>query len=113
MGFPLYGKKVAEWQEAAEEIMARCAGNNAGGTEQAQIMALAEETGEFVGAMRRWRGMARRNGTEAEAQAELADVVISAFGMADVMGWNLETLVEAKLDKIFNRGWKEDSLKLD
>lgn len=94
-------------QEAARVIMAKCRENGAGGTEQAQIMALAEETGEFVGAMRRWRGLARRRGTEQEAQAELADVIISAYAMAEVMGWNVDALAAAKLDKILSRGWKE------
>lgn len=87
--------------------MAKCRENQAGGTEQAQIMALAEETGEFVGAMRRWRGMARRRGSEQEAQAELADVILSAYAMADIMGWNVDQLLEAKIDKIMTRGWKE------
>jgi NTP pyrophosphatase (non-canonical NTP hydrolase) len=94
-------------KEAAYVIMARCRENEAGGTEQAQIMTLAEETGEFVGAMRRWRGMARRMGTEDEAKAELADVIISAYAMASVMGWDVDALVEGKLDKIMTRGWKE------
>lgn len=98
-----------DFKEAATIIMAKCRENNAGGTEQAQIMALAEEVGEFVGAMRRWRGMARRSGTEAEAQAELADVIISAHAMAEVMAWDVEEIAATKLDKILNRGWKEAS----
>lgn len=98
---------TADLREAARIVMAKCRENKAGGTEQAQIMALAEETGEFVGAMRRWRGMARRRGTEDEAKAELADVIISAYGMAEVMGWDADEIVKTKLDKIMNRGWKE------
>lgn len=103
---------MSDLKEAAHVIMAMCYANGAGGTEQAQIMALAEETGEFVGAMRRWRGLARRRGTEQDAQAELADVIISAYAMADVMGWDVETLVEAKLDKILSRGWKETEVQV-
>lgn len=94
-------------QEAATVIMQRCRENNAGGTSQAQLMALAEETGEFVGAMRRWWGLARRRGTEEDAQSELADVIISAYAMADVMGWDVDTIVAKKLEKILTRGWKE------
>ena len=94
-------------QDIASVLMEKCRDNQAGGTEQSQIMALAEEAGEFVGAMRRWRGMARRLGTEEEAQAELADVVITAYCMADVMGWDIEELISAKLEKIMSRGWKE------
>lgn len=92
---------------AARIVMARCRENQAGGTEQAQLMALAEETGEFIGAMRRWRGLARRPGTEQEAKSELADVIISAYAMADVMGWDVEQITSAKLQKIFTRGWKQ------
>jgi NTP pyrophosphatase (non-canonical NTP hydrolase) len=94
-------------KKAASGIMQMCRENGAGGTEQSQIMGLAEEVGEFVGAVRRWRGMARRRGTEAEARSELADVIISAYAMADVMGWDVDEIVSAKLDKILTRGWKE------
>jgi|ERR1043166_3009476 NTP pyrophosphatase (non-canonical NTP hydrolase) len=98
-----------ELESLARVIVDNVSLNNAGGTEQAQVYALAEETGEFVGAMRRWRGMARRNGTEEEAQLELADVVISAYVMADILGWDLAELISIKADKVLNRGWKEPS----
>jgi NTP pyrophosphatase (non-canonical NTP hydrolase) len=94
-------------EEAAHVIMAECREHGAGGTEQSQLMALAEETGEFVGAMRRWKGLARRRGTEQEAKDELADVIISAYAMAEVMGWDVEQITSAKLEKILTRGWKE------
>jgi len=93
--------------ELAKVIMEKCREHNAGGTEQAQCMAISEEAGEFIGAMRRWRGMARRTGTEDEAKKELADLVITAYGMADVMGWNLDALIEAKAEIILTRGWKQ------
>ena len=51
--------------------------------------------------------MARRNGTETEAQFELADVVISAYVMAGILGWDLAELIDTKAEKILNRGWKE------
>jgi NTP pyrophosphatase (non-canonical NTP hydrolase) len=98
---------MSNLSDTAEIIMQKCRENNAGGSEQAQVLALAEECGEFVGAMRRWRGMARRTGTEEEAQAELADIIISAHCMANVMQWDVDALVDAKIDKILNRAWKE------
>lgn len=58
-------------------------------TEQAvqrQLLALAEEAGEFVGAYRRCAGMARRCGTAHEVRAELADVVITAYVTAAELG---------------------------
>lgn len=88
-------------------IMQKCRQYNAGGTEQSQLMAVAEEAGEFIGAMRRWRGMARRSGTEEEAQKELADLAITCYAMADVMGWDLDRLIDTKAEVILNRGWKE------
>lgn len=94
-------------KDLAKLLMEKCREFGAGGTEQAQTYALAEEAGEFVGAMRRWRGMARRTGTEEEAQKELADVVITAYGMADVMGWDLDLLIERKAETIMTRGWKQ------
>jgi NTP pyrophosphatase (non-canonical NTP hydrolase) len=95
-----------ELEAAANVIRLACEANNAGGTEQAQVYAVAEEAGEFVGAMRRWRGMARRSGTEEEAQNELADVIISSYVMANIMGWDLDDLISRKLGKILTRGWK-------
>jgi NTP pyrophosphatase (non-canonical NTP hydrolase) len=98
---------MSDLKEVMAEVMAKCRENGAGGTPESQWMCLAEETGEFVGAVRRWKGMARRRGTEEEAQAELADVILSAYGVAEVMGWDVDALVAAKLKKIMSRGWKE------
>lgn len=50
-----------------------------------QVLCLAEEAGEFVGAYRRWAGMARRQGSWADVRAELADVVITAYVTANVL----------------------------
>ncbi len=94
-------------EEFASLVMEKCRENGAGGTEESQILCVAEEVGEFVGAMRRWRGMARRSGTEREAMEELADIVLSAYAMADVMDWDLSDVIEAKASKILSRGWKE------
>lgn len=80
---------------------------NTGGNVQSQTLCVAEEAGEFVGAMRRWQGMARRSGTEEEAQNELADVIVSAFAMADVMGWDIDSVIRHKLEHIMTRGWSD------
>ncbi len=74
-----------------------------------QVLALAEETGEFVGAFRRAEGMARRTGPWADVQAELADVVITAYVTAQVLGIDLDTAVTAKTGVIFTRGWREQT----
>lgn len=50
-----------------------------------QVLALAEEAGEFVGAYRRAAGMARRTGDWSEVEAELADVAITAHVTASVL----------------------------
>lgn len=50
-----------------------------------QVLALAEEAGEFVGAYRRAAGMARRTGTWDDVEAELADVAITAYVTAHVL----------------------------
>lgn len=72
-----------------------------------QVLNLAEEVGEFVGAYRRWTGQARRSGTETEARIELADVVITAYVTAAEAGWDLDADIRTKLDVVFTRGWRE------
>ena len=44
-----------------------------------QVLAVAEEAGEFTAAWRRHAGLARRRGSRAEVEAELADVVLTAY----------------------------------
>lgn len=75
-----------------------------------QIMTLAEETGEFVGAARRYMGLARRSGTRQEMEHELADVIISAFAVSSVLDIDLRKAIAEKLDIIFNRGWRESTV---
>ena len=72
----------------------------------AQVLCVAEEAGEFVGAYRRYEGMARRDGSWQDVQAELADVVISAYTAAHAIGFDLDEAIEEKLGKVMTRGWK-------
>ena len=71
------------------------------------VLNLAEEVGEFVGAYRRWTGQARRSGTAPEMWDELADVVIAAYVLAAELDIDLDTVIRAKLDVVFTRGWRE------
>ncbi|MFI5912533.1 MazG nucleotide pyrophosphohydrolase domain-containing protein [Dactylosporangium sp. NPDC051541] len=73
-----------------------------------QALALAEEAGEFVGAVRRHFGFARRTGPFSDVEAELADVVLTAFVTAHTLGIDLEKALAAKLDVIYTRGWREE-----
>ncbi|MEV0560699.1 MazG nucleotide pyrophosphohydrolase domain-containing protein [Dactylosporangium sp. NPDC050588] len=82
----------------------------AGFTESPQLrqtLALAEEVGEFVGAVRRHAGMARRSGPFSDVEEELADVVLTAFVTAHTMGIDLRQALEKKLAVIYSRGWKD------
>lgn len=72
-----------------------------------QVLNLAEEVGEFVGAYRRWAGQARRSGTAEEMHRELADVVITAYVTAEELGIDLDAVMAEKLAVIFTRGWRE------
>lgn len=74
-----------------------------------QVIALAEEVGEFVGAYRRAAGMARRIGTWADVEAELADVVITAYVTAVVLGIDLDVAIARKRDVLFSRGWRDNA----
>ena len=69
-------------------------------------LCVAEEAGELVGAYRRWAGQARRPGTLAELEAEVADVLITTAIFAARIGIGIEDAVNAKLEKIYSRGWK-------
>ncbi len=71
------------------------------------VLALAEEVGEFVGAFRRWSGQARRSDTREHVIEELADVVITAYVTAAEWDFDLERAIQAKLDVVFTRGWRE------
>jgi NTP pyrophosphatase (non-canonical NTP hydrolase) len=72
-----------------------------------QVLCLAEEAGEFVGAYRRWAGMARRSGPWEDVKAELADVAITAFVTAQVLGIDLDEAVREKTETIMSRGWRD------
>jgi NTP pyrophosphatase (non-canonical NTP hydrolase) len=74
-----------------------------------QVLTLAEEVGEFVGAYRRWSGQARRSGTAEPMHDELADVVITAFVTAHELGIDLNAVITAKLHTIHTRGWRDTS----
>jgi NTP pyrophosphatase (non-canonical NTP hydrolase) len=72
-----------------------------------QVLALAEEAGEFTAAYRRWAGLARRTGPWHDVEAELADVVITAYVTAAVLGIDLDAAARAKTQIVFTRGWRE------
>jgi NTP pyrophosphatase (non-canonical NTP hydrolase) len=74
---------------------------------QQQVLCLAEEAGEFVGAYRRWAGMARRQGSFEDVRAELADVVITAYVTARVLGFDLDEAIREKAGVISTRGWRD------
>jgi len=73
-----------------------------------QVLALAEEAGEFVGAFRRWAGEARRTGTFEEMAGELADVVITAFVTAAVLHVELDVEIAKKWAILHERGWRDE-----
>lgn len=73
-----------------------------------QGLAIAEEAGELVGAIRRYHGMARRTGTFEEMSDEWADVVITAYVTAAVLGIDPERAIDSKLERIYSRGWRDD-----
>ena len=72
-----------------------------------QVLAVAEEAGEFTAAYRRWAGLARRSGPWHDVEAELADVVITAYVTAAVLGIDLDAAARAKAKVVFTRGWRE------
>lgn len=92
------------------EVISECLRRNGFDPEQAvnrQVLGLAEEVGEFVGAYRRWSGQARRSGTADEMHEELADVIITAFVTAHELGIDINAVIAAKLRKVHTRGWRD------
>lgn len=78
--------------QTAHEIVA-CLRENGFGPEQGvdrQVLALMEESGEFVGAYRRWRGWARRPGSFEDMRAEIADVMITTYVTAAEAGLDID-----------------------
>lgn len=76
-----------------------------------QVLALAEEAGEFTAAYRRWAGMARRPGGWDDVCTELADVVITAYVTACVLGIDLDAAwrAKAKAEVVLARDWREQA----
>ena len=72
-----------------------------------QVLCVAEEAGEFVGAYRRWKGWARRSGPFADVEAELADVILTSYVTAAELGIDLDAAIERKLDVVRSRGYRE------
>lgn len=85
----------------------RLAGFDPDTAQTRQVLALAEEAGEFVGAYRRWAGEARRTGTFDEMASELADVVITAFVTATELGVDLRAAITKKWTVLHERGWRD------
>lgn len=74
----------------------------------AYVLNFAEEAGELVGAYRRYTGKARRNGSLAEVEGEVADVLIGTAILAACLGIDIDKAVEDKAAVIFSRGWSEN-----
>lgn len=75
-----------------------------------QVLNLAEEAGEVVGAYRRYAGHARRSGTVEEFRAEVADAVITAYVLAEEAGFDLDAAIHDKLQVVYSRGWREQAV---
>lgn len=73
-----------------------------------QALCIAEEVGEFIGALRRFLGKARRPGNFTDVRNELADATITVYVMACMLDVDLDAAVTAKLNVIMARPWKQE-----
>lgn len=101
--------------EHAAEIAIKVAEANGNATYSnenvlSQLGKLTEETGEAFGSYLRANGFSRRSGTFEEHEAELADVVITAYVIAACEEFDLDRAIEQKLKTVMTRGWKDGSL---
>ncbi len=95
--------------EAAAAIVARyvAAGFPRDGMLVMQTLTLAEESGEAVGAIRRYTGRARRTGTLEDVGHELADVVLTAHTVALLLGIDLDAAIAEKAAIVLSRPPRE------
>jgi NTP pyrophosphatase (non-canonical NTP hydrolase) len=82
---------LADLPDAAQLLLQHLAGNaHHDPGKVMQTLAVAEEAGEFVGAWRRYVGLARRRGSLDEVRAELADVLIVSVVCAQYLNLHVE-----------------------
>lgn len=70
-------------------------------------LALAEEAGAVVKALRRYLGLARCAGPLEEVADELADLAITVYITAHYLGIDMHTAIEGKAEVLFARGFKD------
>ena len=71
------------------------------------ILALAEEAGEFAGAYNKSTGASRNSARQEDFQDEWADVVITALLTGyRFFGAETQAIIDRKMQIIFNRGWR-------
>jgi NTP pyrophosphatase (non-canonical NTP hydrolase) len=98
-----------DMQKVAHEIAIKLHENGwKKGDVDAQILMLAEEVGEVIGAYRRATGRARRTDTMEHVHEELADVIIGAYVVAHEMNFDLNQAIDDKLAIVFSRGWRDN-----
>ncbi|WP_239404514.1 MazG nucleotide pyrophosphohydrolase domain-containing protein [Frankia sp. Cj3] len=73
-----------------------------------QVLALAEEAGEFVQAARRFLGLARRMGTFEAVENELADVILAAYVAAATFGIDIDAVIARTVERVMTREWREN-----
>jgi NTP pyrophosphatase (non-canonical NTP hydrolase) len=83
-------------QTVAHNWLARLTAEGATMPEWWHVLKLAEETGEAVRAWLRVRGLAREHAEPAELAGELADVVITAYAVAELRGLDLPQAIGVK-----------------
>ena len=71
------------------------------------VMDVGAKAGGFVGAYRRWAGMARRSGPWRDVVSALTAVVRSVYAAADALDIDLDAAVVEKTELILSRGWRD------
>lgn len=69
-----------------------------------QAFVVAEEVGELLKEIRRYKGHGRTGSSIGLVETELADVIISAEVLGRLLNSDLEEVVAWKLDRISERG---------
>lgn len=77
-----------------------------------EVLRLGRSVGDFVGAYRRWSGMARRTGPWDSVVESLAKVTQAAYATAVSLEIDLDAAWRKKATTIMSRGWRDNSAEV-
>ena len=104
-------------RDIQQQIAAWSAKNNLGGSPEMMFLGVTEEMGEFAHALLKHRQGIRGYDDPAKFSAEardaLGDCLIYLTQLADVLGWDLQEIVEKTAAHVLKRNWIANPVDAD